>query len=319
MEATSTAAALAAMGAALDAIRHEERARLGHADRLALVTEARRVLGRTEALAGLLVAEADRARSSVVVAGTPTTSWLQGSVTATKGEAAGLIFGGRDLAERPVVRDAALTGDVTVRQARAIAKVLGSLPSGLSADQRVEAERILLGEAAQADAERLGRLGPAVLERVAPPCARPPTASSGGSRPSAAGPTRPGASRSATTGTGPGASPAACPTCSPRRSSRSSTPASSQRGGPSATVRPRVPGPRACRSERADAPTRCPTGRLSRPVGREADRPRRTVTWRPRRRRSAVRTPCAPWPESSWPAAAACPGWRATAPGSSSR
>jgi len=168
MEATSTAAALAAMGAALDAIRHEERARLGHADRLALVTEARRVLGRTEALAGLLVAEADRARASVVVAGTPTTSWLQGSGTATKGEAAGLIFGGRDLAERPVVRDAALTGQVTVRQARAIAKVLGSLPIGLSADQRVEAERILLGEAAQADAERLGRLGPAVLERVAP-------------------------------------------------------------------------------------------------------------------------------------------------------
>lgn len=168
MEATSTAAALAAMGAALDAIRHEERARLGHADRLALVTEARRVLGRTEALAGLLVAEADRARSSVVVAGTPTTSWLQGSGTATKGEAAGLIFGGRDLAERPVVRDAALTGQVTVRQARAIAKVLGSLPIGLSADQRVEAERILLCEAAQADAERLGRLGPAVLERVAP-------------------------------------------------------------------------------------------------------------------------------------------------------
>lgn len=176
MEATSAALALQAMEAALDSIAHGDRERLAHRDRLELATRVRRVKARVEALEGVLVGEADKARSSVVVTGTPTTGWLQGSGASSRGEAAGLVFAGRDLAARPLVRQAALAGTVTMKQARAIAKVISALPVGLTPQQRREAERVLIDEAAHTDADHLARLGQAVLARVAPEAVDDPEA-----------------------------------------------------------------------------------------------------------------------------------------------
>ena len=87
MQSSSTLAALAGIGTALDGIDHAERRTLAHEVRLALIEQSRLALARLEALTGLLVAEADRARSSIVARGTPTTSWLQASGSSTRGEA----------------------------------------------------------------------------------------------------------------------------------------------------------------------------------------------------------------------------------------
>lgn len=168
MDPTSTADALEAMSCALASIEHAERRRLDHATRLALVERARTVVGRAEALLTLLVAEADKACSAAIVKGTSTASWLQSSGTVSKGEAAGLVFSGRDLLERPGVRDAALAGEVSVKQARSIAHVMGALAVGLTAEERGRAETLLLAEASSTDAPGLARLGGKVLAAVAP-------------------------------------------------------------------------------------------------------------------------------------------------------
>ena len=175
MDSSSTSRALAAIAAALDGIDHD-RGGLDHRQRLTLVEDGRRVLARTEALVGVLVAEADKARSSVIVTGTPTTSWLQSKGDVSKGEAVGWVFAGRDLTERPLVRRAALDGDISVRQARAIAKVVGNLPVGLTGEQRTAAEDLLVVAARNTDAERLATFGARILEQVAPEAVAGPEA-----------------------------------------------------------------------------------------------------------------------------------------------
>ena len=170
----TTDTALAVMTAALDGVDHAERRPLDHRARLALVEQARVVLARTEALLGVLVAEADRARSSTMVAGTPTTTWLQSKTMLGRGEAVGLVMGGRDVNARPCLRDAALTGRVSTRQARSIAKVVAQLPAGLTPRQRDRAEEWLIAEAAHADAGHLAKLGSRVLDEVAPEAAETP-------------------------------------------------------------------------------------------------------------------------------------------------
>ena len=176
MEARSTSSALAVIESALESVDHAERASLPHRERLELVEKVRRARTRIEALEGVLVGEADRARSSVVAKGTPTTSWLQGSGASSRSEAAGLVFTGRDLAARPTVQAAALAGVVSVRQARAIAKVLGNLPVGLTVEERAQAEGLLVAEAAHADADHLARMGQQVLQQVAPQACESPEA-----------------------------------------------------------------------------------------------------------------------------------------------
>lgn len=118
----STGQALAAVAGVFDSIDHDARGSLGHDERLALVEVSRPVAARAEALAGVLLAEADRAGSSDAARGTPLTSWLTLSGATSSKEAAAAVFTARDLGADPTIVDAALAGRVQVRQARGIVK-----------------------------------------------------------------------------------------------------------------------------------------------------------------------------------------------------
>lgn len=164
----STGQALAAVAGAFDAIDHQARAHLGHDERLQLVEASRQVAARAEALAGVLLAEADSAGSSDAARGTPLTSWLALSGATSSKDAAAAVFTARDLGADTRIRDAALAGRVQVRQARGIVKALDALPADLTAEQKQQAAALLVDRAASTPADRLAGLAPAVLAAVAP-------------------------------------------------------------------------------------------------------------------------------------------------------
>ena len=145
-----------------------DRAGLDDRTRLEWVRIARRVRGRVEALTGLLVSEADRARASESTAGTPMTSWLGMQENLSRREAAGALHQARSLGEHRAVGEAAASGRVGTGQARAIARVLDDLSAQLDAGQRTEAEKVLLGLAGHLDADQLARSASRVLEQVTP-------------------------------------------------------------------------------------------------------------------------------------------------------
>ncbi|MGI5952444.1 MAG: DUF222 domain-containing protein [Brooklawnia sp.] len=165
---SSTLDALARIDALLDGLDHRERAGVAHTDRLRLVGDARRVAARLDALLAVLVSEAEVAGAAEVVKGTPLRSWLTASGQASSKEAGQLIFTGRDLAAQPAVREAALAGEIGVRQARSITRVLSELPANLDDSQRSAAEKIMLEAATCRSAGRLATMTSQVLDQVAP-------------------------------------------------------------------------------------------------------------------------------------------------------
>ena len=165
---TPTAAALSQARSLLASIDHPARRRLGAEARLALVADVVALGRQVEALRAVLVAEADRAKAAETVRGTSIRSLLAVSSQVTAGEAASWVYSGQEIAAHPRVADAALSGTVSVAQARSIDRVLGELPATLSRDQRAQAEQILLDKAHLVDAKDLARQTRAVLEQVAP-------------------------------------------------------------------------------------------------------------------------------------------------------
>ena len=145
-----------------------DRSGLAPQARLEWVAAARRVAGRVEALACLLLAEADAVGASLTARGTPMSSWLGLDHPLSKREAAGALIRARKLGQHPVVAHAAARGTLGIGQARAISQVLGQLAVHLGPEQCDRAEAVLLGLAATMDADRLGRAAGRVLETVDP-------------------------------------------------------------------------------------------------------------------------------------------------------
>lgn len=163
----ATAAVLDRMIGLLDRVE-PDRGTLAPADRLALVTAARRVSGRVEALLCTLVAEAEAGDAAMRAKATPLSSWLAVSGTVSKREAAGLLHRSREIATHDRVRQAALAGEVQVNQARAIAGVLSQLPTDLDDGQRDQAEQLLVDLAGRLDATELSKSTGQVLAAVSP-------------------------------------------------------------------------------------------------------------------------------------------------------
>jgi hypothetical protein len=86
----------------------------------------------------------------------------------TPREASGAVWTARALERRPVVRDAAAGGQITVGQAKAIGEALDALPIGLDRGQRVRAEQLILKEAEHAPAEKLRTMTEQILHHIAP-------------------------------------------------------------------------------------------------------------------------------------------------------
>lgn len=138
------------------------------ATRLEWVRQARRVRARIDALASVLVAEADRVHASERTTGTPMASWLGMGETLSRRESASAVHQARSLAGRPELAEAATQGRVGTGQVRAISKVLDGLASQLSDEQQAKAEQVLIELAEHLDADQLTKSAARVLNKVAP-------------------------------------------------------------------------------------------------------------------------------------------------------
>jgi hypothetical protein len=136
--------------------------------RLGWVRAARRVANRIQALAAVLVGEADRARAAERTSGTPLASWLGMGETLSRREAAGAVAQAQTLSAHPEVGHAAIAGRVGVGQVRAITRVLDGLASQLSNTQQQAAEQVMVRLAGCLDAEQLAKSAGTVLAEVAP-------------------------------------------------------------------------------------------------------------------------------------------------------
>ena len=161
-----TRQALAMIEGALDQVT-SDRSELPAEARLVCARAARRAADRLEALACLLVAEADAAQASLTAAGTPMSSWLAIDQNLSKRESAGLLHRAQALAENPQVGEAAVAGRIGAGQARTITTVLQGLPD-LSPSQRADAATFLVGLAGTLDADQLAKAGSRVIAEVAP-------------------------------------------------------------------------------------------------------------------------------------------------------
>lgn len=137
--------------------------------RLEWVRLARRVRARVDALASVLVAEADRVHACEQATGTPMASWLGMGETLSRRESAAAVHQARALAGRPELAEAATSGRVGTSQVRAITKVLDGLASQLSDGQQARAEQVMIELAGRLDADQLAKSAARVLEQVAPP------------------------------------------------------------------------------------------------------------------------------------------------------
>jgi hypothetical protein len=137
-------------------------------ERLAWVDEIRDLNRRVTALSAVLVAEADEAGSSLRARHTRLEDWMARSGQETPREASGAVFTARALERRPVVRDAAAGGRISVGQAKAIGEALDALPIGLDRGQRAQAEQLILVEAQHTPAEKLRTMTEQILRQVAP-------------------------------------------------------------------------------------------------------------------------------------------------------
>jgi len=159
--------ALASIGAALDAV-DPDRSMLGPQARLRVVTTARSLAGRLEALAGVLLAEANAANASERAVATPLGSWLAIDQNMTRREAAGMIHRADGLAGHPQVAEAAMAGAVSTTQVRAITNLLDGLAPQLDQNQQTRAESLLVDLAKTLDSEALAKAAPRVLAEVSP-------------------------------------------------------------------------------------------------------------------------------------------------------
>jgi hypothetical protein len=165
-----TSEALAQVCAVLGRL-DSDRCALSAVDRLECAKLARELAGRMDALANLLLAEADQAQASLRATGTPTSTWLGIGQKLSKREAASSLHRATELANHPVVGEAATAGDVGAGQVRAITRVLEGLAPQLDQTQQLAAEQVMVGLAQTMDADQLSKAAGQVLRQVAPPVA----------------------------------------------------------------------------------------------------------------------------------------------------
>ena len=152
----------------LETFRQTDRTSASDEDRLAWVDGIREIGRRVWALTAVLVAEADEAGSAMRARHTRLEDWMARSGQESPREASGVVWTARALERRPAVLEAAAAGRIGVGQAKAIGEALDALPTGLDRGQRLNAEQLILTEAAHAPAEKLRTMTETILRQVAP-------------------------------------------------------------------------------------------------------------------------------------------------------
>ncbi len=118
----TTPEALTVLNRVLSSIDHEQRAHMAAAERVAVMSDARKLQERFAALACVLTDEVSQSQASVASTGKPITSLIALDEGRDSTDAARQVFQARDVSKHETVKQAALAGAVSSRHAAAIAK-----------------------------------------------------------------------------------------------------------------------------------------------------------------------------------------------------
>jgi hypothetical protein len=154
--------------AGLEAVRVADRTRASDEQRLSWIEKVSAAERRVCALKAVLVGEADEAGSAMRVQHTPTRDWLSSSGQESPRQAAAVMWKARELEQRPTVREAATSGQISLEQASAINQTLNGLPSGLDREQRQQAEELILTAAGHTPPDKLRTMAGTLVSQVAP-------------------------------------------------------------------------------------------------------------------------------------------------------
>ena len=154
--------------AGLETVRVADRTRASDQDRLSWVEKLVEAERRVSALKTMLIGEADEAGSAMRAAHTTLPDWLARSGQDSPRQTIGAVWEARELEQRPRVRDAAASGQISLIQASAINGALDALPTRLDAAQRRHAEDLILGAADHLPPERLRAMTDRLVAQVAP-------------------------------------------------------------------------------------------------------------------------------------------------------
>jgi hypothetical protein len=160
----------------LEVVRTTERSGANDEERLSWVDQMRDITRRATAMASVLVNEADEAGSAMRARHTRLEDWMARTGQETPREASGAVWAARGLERRPAVLDAASRGQISMGQAKAINEALDALPTGMEHSLKVQAERLILTEAAHAPSEKLRTMADRLVRQVAPELSDSPEA-----------------------------------------------------------------------------------------------------------------------------------------------
>jgi len=152
----------------LEQVRRADRTAASDEDRLAWIERIRTVQRRVDALAAILIGEADEAGSAMRARHSHLQDWLARSGQESPRQATAALWAARELERRPEVRDAAADGRISLTQAKAINVALDGLPSGLDGSQRHRAEQLMLAAATHTPPDVLRSMSEKVLAQVSP-------------------------------------------------------------------------------------------------------------------------------------------------------
>ena len=140
-------------------------------DLLAALTAVFTLQQQLAGVAAHLVREADGRGVPTAEGATSTAVWLRQRLRMGIHEAARLVELSRVLDARPVLDEALGTGQISAEQAQVIGAALAALPDDTEAEVVAEAQRMLIGYAAQFEPVVLRRLGARILHHVDPAAA----------------------------------------------------------------------------------------------------------------------------------------------------
>ncbi|MCG6567830.1 HNH endonuclease signature motif containing protein [Tessaracoccus sp. ZS01] len=165
----STQGALEVAREALSSIDHSEREGLTAAELVGLMQLARNLADRFSALASTVTSEVDRRRSAREATGTELTALISTTEGLDSRDAAGQVFQAAEISRHEPVRDAALAGNISPKQAVAVAKGMATLPE-LPVEIQRKVEEAYVGRALEIGAtpRKLRDIAPLVLAEVAP-------------------------------------------------------------------------------------------------------------------------------------------------------
>ena len=112
--------------------------------RMDLATSAQTASSQLQAIASVLLAEADKHDAFRRVTGSPTAIYMASKTNLSARQTSGMLWDAQRLDSHPVVKDAALTGQISLPHAKAVNRAMEQMPSTFTAEQTRQAETLLV-------------------------------------------------------------------------------------------------------------------------------------------------------------------------------